>query len=151
MTATGLTPVGRGSPCPRPRTPPVRREPRIGVLVVAYNAASTLASTLDRIPEDFRPRISEVFVCDDASPDRTHLVGIGYQETQRDLPISVIRHEKNLGYGGNQKAGYQLAAEHDLDIIVMLHADGQYAPEFLPGDGRAARHAARPTRSSAPG
>ena len=111
---------------------PFGREPRIGVLVVAYNAASTLASTLDRIPEYFRPRISEVFVCDDASPDRTHLVGIGYQETQRDLPISVIRHEKNLGYGGNQKAGYQLAAEHDLDIIVMLHADGQYAPEFLP-------------------
>jgi 2-polyprenyl-3-methyl-5-hydroxy-6-metoxy-1,4-benzoquinol methylase len=111
---------------------PFGREPRIGVLVVAYNAASTLASTLDRIPEEFRPRISEVFVCDDASPDRTHLVGLGYQETQRDLPISVIRHERNLGYGGNQKAGYQLAAEHDLDIIVMLHADGQYAPEFLP-------------------
>ena len=44
----------------------------------------------------------------------------------------MIRHEKNLGYGGNQKAGYRLAAEHDLDIIVMLHADGQYAPEFLP-------------------
>ena len=111
---------------------PFGREPRIGVLVVAYNAASTLAKTLDRIPEDFRSKISEVFVCDDASPDRTYLVGIGYQDTQRDLPVSVIRHEKNLGYGGNQKAGYRLAAEHDLDIIVMLHADGQYAPEFLP-------------------
>ena len=114
------------------------REPRIGVLVVAYNAASTLATTLDRIPEDFRSRISEVFVCDDASPDRTYLVGLGYQETQRDLPLTVIRHEKNLGYGGNQKAGYQLATEHDLDIIVLLHGDGQYAPEFLPGHGRAA-------------
>ena len=111
---------------------PFGREPRIGVLVVAYNAASTLAKTLDRIPEGFRSRISEVFVCDDASPDRTYLVGIGYQDTQNDLPVSVIRHEKNLGYGGNQKAGYKLAAEHDLDIIVMLHADGQYAPEFLP-------------------
>jgi len=111
---------------------PFGREPRIGVLVVAYNAASTLAATLDRIPEEFRPRITEVFVCDDASPDRTYLVGLGYQETQGDLPVSVIRHEKNLGYGGNQKAGYRLAAEHDLDIVVMLHADGQYAPEFLP-------------------
>jgi len=111
---------------------PFGRQPRIGVLVVAYNAASTLAKTLDRIPEEFRSQISEVFVCDDASPDRTYLVGLGYQETQRDLPVSVIRHEKNLGYGGNQKAGYRLAAEHDLDIIVMLHADGQYAPEFLP-------------------
>jgi 2-polyprenyl-3-methyl-5-hydroxy-6-metoxy-1,4-benzoquinol methylase len=111
---------------------PFGREPRIGVLVVAYNAASTLAKTLDRIPEEFRHRITEVFVCDDASPDNTYLVGLGYQQTQHDLPISVVRHQRNLGYGGNQKAGYKLAAEHDLDIIVMLHADGQYAPEFLP-------------------
>jgi 2-polyprenyl-3-methyl-5-hydroxy-6-metoxy-1,4-benzoquinol methylase len=113
-------------------TLPFGREARIGVLVVAYNAASTLAKTLDRIPVEFRDRITEVFVCDDASPDNTYLVGLGYQQTQHDLPISVIRHQRNLGYGGNQKAGYQLAAEHDLDIIVMLHADGQYAPEFLP-------------------
>ncbi len=111
---------------------PFGREPRIGVLVVAYNAASTLAQTLDRIPEDFRPRIAEVFVCDDASPDQTYLVGLDYLDASPDLPVSVIRHERNLGYGGNQKAGYRLAAEHDLDIIVMLHADGQYAPELLP-------------------
>ena len=44
----------------------------------------------------------------------------------------MIRHEKNLGYGGNQKAGYRWPTEHDLDIIVLLHGDGQYAPEFLP-------------------
>lgn len=111
---------------------PFGREPRIGVLVVAYNAASTLPETLDRIPVEFRHRIAEVFVCDDASPDRTYLVGLDYQKNSLDLPISIIRHERNLGYGGNQKAGYRLAAEHDLDIIVMLHADGQYAPEFLP-------------------
>src|SRR4051794_11981599 len=97
------------------RATPFGREPRIGVLVVAYNAASTLPETLDRIPEHFRSRIAEVFVCDDASPDRTYLVGLDYQKSADDLPISVIRHEKNLGYGGNQKAGYKLAAEHDLD------------------------------------
>ena len=115
-----------------PEASPYGREPRIGILVVAYNAASTLETTLERIPPDFRPRISEVFVCDDASPDNTYLVGIGYQEAGHDLPVTVIRHEKNLGYGGNQKSGYTMAAEHDLDIIVLLHADGQYAPEFLP-------------------
>ena len=48
-----------------------------------------------------------------------------------DLPLTVIRHERNLGYGGNQKAGYDLAIEHGLDIIVLLHGDGQYAPELL--------------------
>src|SRR5580704_15100819 len=54
--------------------------PRIGVLIVAYNAASTLAGVLDRIPSSFRPRISKVFVCDDHSNDSTYLVGIGYQQ-----------------------------------------------------------------------
>jgi 2-polyprenyl-3-methyl-5-hydroxy-6-metoxy-1,4-benzoquinol methylase/GT2 family glycosyltransferase len=108
------------------------RQPRIGILVVAYNAVTTLASTLDRIPPEFRERISEVLVCDDASDDDTYLLGLGYQQVNTDLPITVIRHETNLGYGGNQKAGYRLAAELDLDIIVLLHADGQYAPELLP-------------------
>ena len=104
---------------------------RIGVLVVAYNAASTLASVLDRIPKPFRSRITHVFVCDDASDDSTYLVGLGYKQLSSDLPLTIIRHPRNLGYGGNQKAGYRLAIEHDLDIIVLLHADGQYAPECL--------------------
>jgi glycosyltransferase involved in cell wall biosynthesis len=105
---------------------------RIGILVVAYNAASTLASVLDRIPKSFRSRVTQVFVCDDASDDSTYLVGLGYKQLSSDLPLTIIRHPRNLGYGGNQKAGYRLAIEHDLDIIVLLHADGQYAPECLP-------------------
>lgn len=105
---------------------------RIGILVVAYNAASTLAAVLDRIPVDFRSRITKVLVGDDASPDSTHLVALGYQQMATDLPIEVIRHPENLGYGGNQKAGYQWAIENDLDIVVLLHGDGQYAPELLP-------------------
>lgn len=108
------------------------RAPRIGVLVVAYNAATTLAATLERIPPSFRPRIAEVFVCDDASEDGTHEIGLACQRAAIDLPITVVRHERRLGYGGNQKAGYRLAIEHDLDVIVMLHGDGQYAPECLP-------------------
>ena len=108
------------------------RIPRIGILVVAYNAESTLASVLDRVPKDFRPRISKVFVCDDASGDSTHLVALGYQQLTDDLPLEIVRHPQNLGYGGNQKAGYRMAIEEDLDIIVMLHGDGQYAPECLP-------------------
>jgi glycosyltransferase involved in cell wall biosynthesis len=104
---------------------------RIGVLVVAYNAVSTLAKVLDRIPAEIRPDIEEVIVSDDHSQDSTYLVGLGYQQ-QSDLPITLIRQPTNLGYGGNQKAGYKLAIEHGLDIVVMLHGDGQYAPESLP-------------------
>jgi glycosyltransferase involved in cell wall biosynthesis len=105
---------------------------KLGILVVAYNAVSTLATVLDRIPPDFRSRISDVLVCDDSSDDATYLVGLGYQSLETGLPLTVIRHPENLGYGGNQKAGYRWAIEHDLDIVVLLHADGQYAPEELP-------------------
>lgn len=105
---------------------------RIGVLVVAYNAASTLAQVLDRIPQDFRPMIDRVIVGDDHSQDQTHLVAVGYQQLADDLPLEVTRHEQNLGYGGNQKWGYQRAIDEGLDIIVLLHGDGQYAPELLP-------------------
>jgi SAM-dependent methyltransferase len=104
---------------------------RIGILVVAYNAASTLAKVLDRIPTEIRSDIEEVIVSDDHSEDSTYLVGLGYQQVS-DLPITLIRQPNNLGYGGNQKAGYELAIEHGLDIVVMLHGDGQYAPESLP-------------------
>jgi glycosyltransferase involved in cell wall biosynthesis len=105
---------------------------RIGILVVAYNAASTLAHVLDRIPVDFRSRITKILVGDDASQDSTHLVALGYKQLASDLPIEVIRHPKNLGYGGNQKAGYRWAIDNGLDIVVLLHGDGQYAPELLP-------------------
>jgi len=106
---------------------------RIGIIVVAYNAASTLAKVLDRIPLDFIPRITQILICDDASDDETYLVGLGYKQVDgRRLPLEVLRNPLNLGYGGNQKMGYGWAIEHDLDIVVLLHADGQYAPELLP-------------------
>lgn len=107
-------------------------QPRIGILIVAYNAVTTLTSVLDRIPDEFKKKVEHIFVCDDASKDATYLVGLGYKQLSPDLPLTVIRHDKNLGYGGNQKAGYGIAIEHGLDIVVLLHGDGQYAPELLP-------------------
>src|SRR5882757_5559619 len=106
--------------------------PRIGIIVVAYNAAETLSRTLDRIPEDFRSRIAEIIIADDASQDATFTVGAGWARSNPTVKTTVQRRTKNLGYGGNQKAGYRLAIEHGLDIVVLLHGDGQYAPEFLP-------------------
>ena len=99
--------------------------------MVAYNAVATLAGVLDRVPADFRPRITQIFVCDDASEDATYLVGLGYKQAFPDLPLTIIRNPRNLGYGGNQKVGYKLAIENKLDIVVLLHGDGQYAPECL--------------------
>lgn len=105
--------------------------PKVGVLVVAYNAESTLQATLDRIPDELRPRIDEILICDDASQDNTVDAGLAWREANGAIPTTVIRHVSNLGYGGNQKAGYQLAIERGLDIVVLLHADGQYAPEAM--------------------
>ena len=105
---------------------------RVGIVVVAYNAAATLAKVLDRIPKEFRSRVAEVFVSDDSSTDATYLVGLGYRQVVDDLRLSVVRNPENLGYGGNQKVGYRWAIEQGLDIVVLLHGDGQYAPEFLP-------------------
>ena len=104
---------------------------KIGVLIVAYNAQETLAKVLDRIPLEFAKQIDSILVCDDASTDYTHNVGLQYQSNSQ-LPLTIVRHEINLGYGGNQKTGYQWALEKNLDLVVLLHGDGQYAPEYLP-------------------
>ena len=103
---------------------------RIGILVVAYNARTTLVSVLDRIPADFRSRITRVLVSDDHSKDDTFQVGVDYL-SGADIPIEVTYQPRNLGYGGNQKVGYHWAIANDLDVVVLLHGDGQYAPELL--------------------
>jgi glycosyltransferase involved in cell wall biosynthesis len=106
-------------------------EPKIGIVVVAYNAASTLTDTLDRIPADVLPRIAEVIISDDASHDDTFGQAREWGAAAT-VHTTVVRHTKNLGYGGNQKAAYRIAIDHGLDIVVLLHGDGQYAPEYLP-------------------
>ncbi len=104
--------------------------PRVGVLVVAYNASGTLAETLSRLPASFVQTVDHVLVSDDASTDDTYEVGLRFQSGST-LPLTVMRHQANLGYGGNQKTGYAWAISHGLDVVVLLHGDGQYAPEHI--------------------
>ena len=104
---------------------------RIGVLVVAYNAESTLASVLDRIPQPVMDKVEEIFVFDDFSTDRTYEVGLAHLATAGAAKLVVKRNDRNLMYGGNQKAGYRYAVERNLDVVVLLHGDGQYAPEVM--------------------
>lgn len=106
------------------------RSPRIGVLVVAFNAETTLEATLNRLPPSFVTKVDHVLVSDDASVDGTYETGLRYQQNTT-IPMTVIRHEENLGYGGNQKVGYRWAIDHGLDVVVLLHGDGQYAPEVI--------------------
>jgi glycosyltransferase involved in cell wall biosynthesis len=113
-------------------TPPEHERPRlrVGVLVVAYNASTTLAQTLSRLPAAFVDTVDHVLVSDDASTDDTYQVGLRFKSGST-LPMTVVRHERNLGYGGNQKTGYAWAIAHELDVVVLLHGDGQYAPEHI--------------------
>ncbi|MCB0997666.1 MAG: methyltransferase domain-containing protein [Acidimicrobiales bacterium] len=104
---------------------------KVGVLVVAYNAQTTLVDVLDRIRPEMRRALAEVLVQDDHSTDDTFSVATEYLQRGTDLPLTVVRHPQNLGYGGNQKAGYTYAINHGWDVVVLLHGDGQYAPEVM--------------------
>src|SRR5688572_25126146 len=105
--------------------------PRIGILIVAYNAESTLKSVLARIPAPIMDKIDEVFVFDDASSDATLEVGQSVAREGYGTKLSVFKNPVNLMYGGNQSKGYQYAMERGLDYVVLLHGDGQYAPEVM--------------------
>lgn len=95
---------------------------KIVVVLPAYNAALTLEKTYQEIPFDI---VDEVVLVDDASKDNT-------SEIASKLGIKhIIRHEKNKGYGGNQKTCYKKALELGADIIIMLHPDYQYTPKLI--------------------
>jgi 2-polyprenyl-3-methyl-5-hydroxy-6-metoxy-1,4-benzoquinol methylase len=104
---------------------------KIGILVVTYNAVTTLAKVLNRIPPDAWDNVAEVAILDDASQDSTYELALGYKSVAQNDKIHVVRHAKNLGYGGNQKAGYRYFMDNGFDAVVLLHGDGQYAPEIL--------------------
>jgi glycosyltransferase involved in cell wall biosynthesis len=95
---------------------------RTVVVMPAYNAAETLETTLGKLPEGC---CDEVIVVDDASRDAT-------AEVAARLPVTLVRHERNLGYGGNQKTCYDAALAAGADVVVMLHPDYQYDATRIP-------------------
>lgn len=95
---------------------------KIIVVLPAYNAGKTLSDTYHEIPFDI---VDDVILVDDNSNDNT-------KEIAEQLGIKhIILHEKNLGYGGNQKSCYNKALEIGGDIIIMLHPDYQYTPKLI--------------------
>src|SRR4051812_50147885 len=77
--------------------------PKIGIVVVAYNAASTLAATLDRIPPEVLRTVAEIIISDDASHDDTFEHARRWGANAPAVRTTAVRHTKNLGYGGEQK------------------------------------------------
>src|SRR6201996_2238734 len=94
---------------------------KVVVVLPAYNAAKTLRRTVDGMSYGI---VDEVILTDDASRDNT-------SDLSMELGLVTIRHDKNRGYGGNQKTCYRAALARGADIVVMLHPDYQYTPKLV--------------------
>jgi len=99
-----------------------REDVKITVVMPGFNAGRTLERTVSAIPPGWA---DDLLLVDDSSTDDT-------VEVARRLPLRVVWHPHNVGYGGNQKTCYLDALQHDADIVVMLHPDGQYEPTLIP-------------------
>ncbi len=97
-------------------------KPKIVIVMPAYNAEKTLEKTIQAIPQG---SYDDIILVDDFSKDKTF-------ELAQKLGFKALRHDKNRGYGGNQKTCYKAALEAGADIIVMLHPDYQYEPRLIP-------------------
>jgi glycosyltransferase involved in cell wall biosynthesis len=94
---------------------------KIVVVMPSYNAARTLARTVAEVPRDI---VDEILLVDDASSDET-------VDLANELGLTVFVHEKNFGYGRNQKTCYREAVSRGADIVVMVHPDYQYSPNLI--------------------
>lgn len=95
---------------------------KVIVVLPAYQAERTLARTVEKVPKDC---VDEFLVVDDCSSDKTVAIA-------KQLNLTTIVHEKNLGYGSNQKTCYTQALKRDADIVILLHPDYQYDPRLVP-------------------
>jgi glycosyltransferase involved in cell wall biosynthesis len=98
------------------------RKPKVVVVMPAYNAGRTLRLTYEELPKD---TVSTVILVDDGSTDAT-------LDVARELGLEVFVHNRNYGYGANQKTCYTEALRAGADIVVMVHPDYQYDPTLVP-------------------
>ena len=110
----------------------VLRRKKIAIFIVAFQAERFITSVLDRIPPELRDLFAEILVIDDSSSDQTFATARGAGEQLGFSNVTVLRTPFNRGYGGNQKLGYLHALKQGYDYVILLHGDGQYAPEYLP-------------------
>ena len=107
---------------------------KLSIIIPAYNEEKTIVQVLMKVCQvKLNDNMAkEIIVINDCSTDNTYYAALGYKHAKHLDKLTVHKNTRNLRYGGNQKAGYQYAIERRFDIVVMLHADGQYAPEVLP-------------------
>src|SRR3989338_4299346 len=103
------------------------------IFIVAYNHENFIEKVISRLPQSvISDPNNEVLVIDDGSKDGTFYVTDAIRrKLQGSSKITVLKNPVNQGYGGNQKVGYRYAIDHGFDRVVLVHGDGQYAPELL--------------------
>ncbi|MEM3519146.1 MAG: glycosyltransferase family 2 protein [Candidatus Hadarchaeales archaeon] len=97
------------------------------MVIPLYKGGKTLPNVVERIPKEIPTKI---LIVDDGSPDNSYEVAKSI--ASKNPKIIVFKHEKNRGYGGAQKTLFNEALKRGADIVVLLHQDGQYAPEDMP-------------------
>ncbi len=104
------------------------------IFIVAYQAETTIANVVNRIPPSLADRYEiDILIIDDSSKDKTFENSYALsRHPGAPFQIHALFNPVNQGYGGNQKLGYHFAIEHGYDFVALLHGDGQYAPECLP-------------------
>tara|TARA_Y100000590_G_C15507602_1_gene934156 strand:+ start:207 stop:956 length:750 start_codon:yes stop_codon:yes gene_type:complete len=103
------------------------------IFIPAYNVEKKILSVLKRIPNEvFDKYYVRILIIEDFSKDNTKSIINEYMKTRNDNLINIIINEKNYGYGGVQKIAFKFAIKNDFDYVIMLHGDGQYAPEKIP-------------------
>jgi glycosyltransferase involved in cell wall biosynthesis len=105
---------------------------KIAIFIVAFQAEQFITSVLERIPAELRDLFAEILVIDDSSSDETFETASRAGELLGFDNVTVLQTPFNRGYGGNQKLGYLHAIKQGFDYVILLHGDGQYAPEYLP-------------------
>ncbi|MDJ0879789.1 MAG: glycosyltransferase family 2 protein, partial [Halieaceae bacterium] len=106
---------------------------KVLIFVVAYNAEKTIVDVTERIPNSLADGYdTSLLIIDDCSSDATAEVAREHLSKGYWCPYEVLKNPINQGYGGNQKIGYLYAEQNGFDTVVLLHGDGQYAPELLP-------------------
>ena len=103
------------------------------IFIPAFNVEKKIISVLKRIPNEiFNEYFVRILIIDDFSKDNTKHIIQEYMKTNSDNIIHIIVNEKNYGYGGVQKIAFKYALKNAFDFAIMLHGDGQYAPEKIP-------------------
>ena len=102
----------------------------IAVTVITYEASESIEDVLGRIPALIAGEAPLILVSDDASTDNTCELVRAWAAKHPDVAIDVVHQPVNLGYGGNQKAVYRWAGDRGAELVILIHGDGQYPPEF---------------------